>query len=181
MLGYSRARWTPLSQLPLAGKSVLIVEDEALIALNIESCLQNAGAAVFMANSIVSAQSALDEGIPFDAAVVDLLLADGNASPLIQILSERGIPVVISTGDEVDRGQPALSKAVAVLQKPYAESDLSCGDQSQKTPQHPVGDAMVPVPSKAAYEILMAGQKAREFFARADNPTCARDPRRRVG
>jgi DNA-binding NtrC family response regulator len=124
MLGYSRARWTPLSQLPLAGKSVLIVEDEALIALNIESCLQNAGAAVFMANSIVSAQSALDEGIPFDAAVVDLLLADGNASPLIQILSERGIPVVISTGDEVDRGQPALSKAVAVLQKPYAESDL---------------------------------------------------------
>jgi hypothetical protein len=70
------------------------------------------------------AQSALDEGIPFDAAVVDLHLADGNASPLIQVLSERGIPVVITTGDEVDRGQPALSKAVAILQKPHADSDL---------------------------------------------------------
>jgi CheY-like chemotaxis protein len=91
--------------LPLAGKSVLIIEDEALIAMSVESCLQNAGAAVVVANSIALAQSALDEGIPFDAAVVDLLLADGDASPLIQGLSERGIPVVITTGDEVDRGQ----------------------------------------------------------------------------
>jgi hypothetical protein len=32
--------------LPLAGKSVLIIEDEALIAMNVESCLQDAGAAV---------------------------------------------------------------------------------------------------------------------------------------
>jgi CheY-like chemotaxis protein len=113
-----------LGELPLAGKSVLIIEDEALIALNVESCLQDAGAAVVIANSIVSAQSALDEGTPFDVAVVDFLLADGNASTLIQVLSERGIPVVVTTGDEVDRGQPALSKAVAILQKPHTESDL---------------------------------------------------------
>jgi len=115
---------TSLGQLPLAGKSVLIIEDKALVAMSVESCLQDAGAAVVIANSIALAQSALDEGIPFDAAVVDLHLADGNASPLIQVLSERGIPVVISTGGEVDRGQRALSKAVAVLQKPYTESDL---------------------------------------------------------
>jgi hypothetical protein len=44
-----------------------------------------AGAAVVIANSIALAKSALDEGIPFDAAVVDLRLADGNASPLIQV------------------------------------------------------------------------------------------------
>jgi DNA-binding NtrC family response regulator len=117
-------RPTSLGELSLAGKSVLIIEDEALIALNVESCLQDAGAAVVIANSIVSAQSALDEGTPFDVAVVDFLLADGNASTLIQVLSERGIPVVVTTGDEVDRGQPALSKAVAILQKPHTESDL---------------------------------------------------------
>src|SRR3984893_3008794 len=116
--------WISLGQLPLAGKSVLVIEDEALIAMSVEVSLQDAGATVVTANSIALAQSALDEGIPFDAAVVDLHLADGNASPLIQVLSERGIPVVISTGGEVDRGQRALSKAVAVLQKPYTESDL---------------------------------------------------------
>ena len=121
----SRPTGTSLGQLPLAGKSVLIIEDEALIAMSVEFCLQDAGAAVVkIANSIALAQSALDEGIPFDAAVVDLRLPDGNASPLIQVLSERGIPVVVTTGDEVDRRQPALSKAVAILQKPHADSDL---------------------------------------------------------
>jgi DNA-binding NtrC family response regulator len=95
-----------------------------LIAMGFESCLQHAGAVVKIVNSIASAQSALEEGIPFDAAVVELVVADGNASPLVQVLSERGIPVVITTGDEADRGQPALSKAVAILQKPHADSDL---------------------------------------------------------
>jgi hypothetical protein len=71
--GTSRPTGTPLGQLPLAGKSVLIIEDEALIAMSVEFWLQNAGAAVVkITNSIASAQRALDEGIPFDAAVVDL-------------------------------------------------------------------------------------------------------------
>jgi hypothetical protein len=39
-------------------------------------------------------------------------------------LSEREIPVVISTGDEIDLEHPALSKAVAILQKPHTDSDL---------------------------------------------------------
>jgi DNA-binding NtrC family response regulator len=121
----SRPTATPLGQLPLAGKSVLIIEDEALIAMSVEFWLQDAGAAVVkITNSIASAQRALDEGIPFDAAVVDLHVVDGNASALVQALSERGIPVVITTGDEVDRGQTGPSKAVAILQKPHGYSDL---------------------------------------------------------
>jgi DNA-binding NtrC family response regulator len=123
--GRSSRPGTSLGQLPLAGKSVLIIEDEALIALGVETCLQDAGAAVVkIANSLALAQRAVDERIPFDAAVVDLQLPDGNASPLIQVLSERGIPVVITTGDEVDPRHPALSKALAILQKPHADSDL---------------------------------------------------------
>jgi len=38
--------------------------------------------------------------------------------------SERRIAVVITTGYRVDRGQPDLGKAVAILQKPHADSDL---------------------------------------------------------
>ncbi len=111
--------------LPLSGKSVLIIEDEALIALSVESCLFDAGAAVVkIANSISASQSALDEGIPFDAAIVDLYLGDDNAYPLVEILSERGIPVVITTGDEIDLGDPALSYAVSFLQKPHADNEL---------------------------------------------------------
>jgi DNA-binding NtrC family response regulator len=111
--------------LALEGKAMLILEDEPLTAMNVELCLLDAGAAVVkIANSIASAKSALDEGIPFDAAVVDLCLADGNASTLIQALSERGIAVVITTGDAVPRDQPADNKAITVLQKPYTDREL---------------------------------------------------------
>ena len=70
----SRHSGTSPGQLPLAGKSVLVIEDEALIAMNVQSCLVEAGAA----------------------------FVDGNASPLIPVLSELKIPVVITTGADVD-------------------------------------------------------------------------------
>jgi hypothetical protein len=48
----------------------------------------------------------------------------------------------------------------------FLRFDPSSGNQAQKTPQHPVGDAFVPVPSKAAYELLMESNKAKQFFDR---------------
>jgi DNA-binding NtrC family response regulator len=115
---------TSPGQLPLAGKSVLVIEDEELVAWSLESCLRDAGAAVVkIVNSIACAVRALDD-TRFDAAILDLHLPDGNAVSLMRILSERGIGFVISTGDDFDTGQPALSTAVTVLEKPFAESDL---------------------------------------------------------
>jgi DNA-binding NtrC family response regulator len=138
-LGGQEGRW------PLARKSVLIIEDEALVALSVETCLLDAGAAIVkIANSIASAQSALDEGIPFDAAIVDLRLADGNASSLIQVLSEREIPVVISTGDEIDLEHPAFSKAVAILQKPHSDSDLIEAIVEWSVPPHHLDPLRLP-------------------------------------
>ena len=88
-------------QLPLKGKWALIVEDNARVAIGAEFSLRDAGAAVVrIANSVASAKSALDEGFPFDVALVDLYLGGRDASPLVQMLSERGIAVVITTDDE---------------------------------------------------------------------------------
>ena len=48
----------------LAGMSVLIIEDEPLIAMSVESCLQDAGAAVVkIAASISAARSVINESI----------------------------------------------------------------------------------------------------------------------
>jgi hypothetical protein len=44
--------------------------------------------------------------------------------------------------------------------------DPSAGDQAQKTPKHPIGDALVPVPSKAAYELLMEGHRSFLYLSR---------------
>ena len=109
------------SALVLAGMSVLILEDEPLVAMFVESCLQDAGATIVkIAASISAARSVLNES--FDAAVIDLHLADGDASALIGVLSGRGIPVVVTTGGTIDREM--LTQTVAVLQKPYPEADL---------------------------------------------------------
>ena len=91
------------SALALAGMSIFIVEDEPLIAMSVESGLQDAGAAVVkIAASISAAHSVIDAENSFDAAVVDLHVADGDASSLIGVLSERGIPAVVTTGSIIE-------------------------------------------------------------------------------
>lgn len=42
----------------------------------------------------------------------------------VQILSERGIAVVITTSDAVCQGQPAFRTAIDIIQKPYTDRDL---------------------------------------------------------
>jgi DNA-binding NtrC family response regulator len=112
-------------ELPLKGKSAIVIDENAMVAIGAEFTLRDAGAAVVrIANSVASAKSALDEGFPFDVALVDLYLEDGDASPLVQILSERGVAVVITTGYAVSRGRPALRTGIEVLQKPYTDRDL---------------------------------------------------------
>jgi DNA-binding NtrC family response regulator len=107
---------------PLIGKSILVIEDESLIAMNVEYSLKEAGAAtVTIASSLAQAQTALMKG-SYDAAVVDFRLPDGDANVLIDALSAREIPVVVTTGDSFVRAD--LSKRVAVLRKPYSDRDL---------------------------------------------------------
>jgi DNA-binding response OmpR family regulator len=109
-------------QLPLAGKSILVIEDELLIAISVECLLNEAGAAtVTITSSIAQAQTALMEG-SYDAAVVDSRLPAGDASALIEALSGKEMPVMVTTGDSFV--QPDISKTVAVLRKPYSDRDL---------------------------------------------------------
>ena len=53
----------PDQLLPLAGKSILVIEDELLIAMSVESSLNEAGAAtVTIASSVAQGQTALLKG-----------------------------------------------------------------------------------------------------------------------
>jgi DNA-binding NtrC family response regulator len=124
--GCSFQATSPLSdELALGGKAILIVEDEPLISMMVESGLRDAGAdAIEIVRSVASAKALIGGGVPFDAAVIDLHVADGDASPLIESLAARGTLVVVTTGGSFSAMQPDLSKAVAVLHKPYPEGDL---------------------------------------------------------
>ena len=81
----------------LSGRSILIVEDEPLIALDIVENFRNAGASVMAAHRL-SDGLRLAGHPDLSAAVVDLGLSDGEGTALCERLKERGIPFVLHSG-----------------------------------------------------------------------------------
>jgi DNA-binding response OmpR family regulator len=81
----------------LSGRSILIAEDEPLIALDIAEAFKDAGAAIVIASTLHHALM-LVEHDDLSAAVLDHSLHDGDSSPLCQRLNERKLPFVIYSG-----------------------------------------------------------------------------------
>ncbi|MGZ6243541.1 MAG: response regulator [Candidatus Binataceae bacterium] len=82
----------------LKGRSVLLVEDEWLIALDAQETLTELGAQVTVAASFEDGAAAAKSGT-FDAAVLDVNLGGGQFSfPIGEILTARGTPLVYATG-----------------------------------------------------------------------------------
>ena len=81
---------------PLAGRLVLIVEDELLIALDLQTALRSAGAKVVSAG-YVEAGLYMSDHPALPAAVVDLRLGKGDGATVCQRLQRLGIPFVVDT------------------------------------------------------------------------------------
>ena len=109
----------------LEGRRILVVEDEALIAMVIEDSLREEGAEVVGAAASVGEALRLitaDDG-PLDAAVLDVRLGDSHVLPVADRLSALGLPFVFVTGYqqagmESHRGAP-------VLRKPFETEELT--------------------------------------------------------
>ncbi len=103
---------------------VLLAEDNALIALDLEEILKGYGCRVI--GPILSVRDALEllSTEDVDIAVVDYLLEDGEAAPLARALDDKGIPFAICTsGSEENLG--TLFPNTPVLAKPYNPDDVS--------------------------------------------------------
>jgi DNA-binding response OmpR family regulator len=82
---------------PLRGRSILVVEDEPLVALDIVDCFRQAGASVYSAHNLRDGLR-LAHHPDLSAAVVDFGLGDGDGAGLCDLLKERGVPFVLHTG-----------------------------------------------------------------------------------
>jgi len=119
--------------MPGTMRSILIVEDEPLIAMMLEDFLETLGHKV--AASCDSVETALEqvEAGGFDVAILDVSLKDGQVWPVADRLVAAGIPFVLATGGHVEP-PPAAHADVPVLAKPYTIDaiepalDLACGD-----------------------------------------------------
>jgi DNA-binding response OmpR family regulator len=91
-----RAKRCPMDR-PLAGRLILVVDDEPLIALDLASSFGKAGAKVTKATSLRHALALVEKG-GLSAAVLDHVLADGDSSELCERLKELNIPFVMHSG-----------------------------------------------------------------------------------
>jgi len=81
----------------LRGRSILVVEDELLIAMDIVAALENAGANATMTTTVRHALI-LVEHDGLSGAIMDHSLSDGDSNNLCARLKARGIPYISYTG-----------------------------------------------------------------------------------
>jgi DNA-binding response OmpR family regulator len=82
---------------PLRGKTVLIVEDEPLIALDLHGTLRAVGAHLIAATSNAEALALIRRN-EIAAGVVDVALADQDCLAVCQALIRRSVPFLFYTG-----------------------------------------------------------------------------------
>src|SRR5919199_5504889 len=95
-------------------RSILIVEDEPLIAMMLEDFLDSLGHTV--RGTCETVQCALDEVEKggFDLAILDVNLKGENVWPVAAKLREKSVPFVIATGGDVDPPPPEVNNPPGV-------------------------------------------------------------------
>jgi DNA-binding response OmpR family regulator len=83
-------------------RRVLVVEDEALIALDIETALKSGGCEVLGPVGTLAEAARLAADTTLDAAVLDINLGNEKVFSVADALAERGVPFVFLTGYETD-------------------------------------------------------------------------------
>ena len=104
----------------LEGHSILIVEDEPLIVMDITQEFEVTGAALTTTNTLKHAVI-LVEHDGLSGAILDHALPDGDSSLLCSRLKERGIPFLMYSGFNTVTGACAGAPRIA---KPAAEGAL---------------------------------------------------------
>jgi CheY-like chemotaxis protein len=112
-----------VSQL-LAGLRILVLEDEFLIAMDVEQLCRDHGAAdVVIARGLAEIDG---QSLPsrFDAAVVDLMLGEVSTLGFAAQLRGAGIPFVFASGYSDSEELRAAFPEIRLVTKPYAGEDL---------------------------------------------------------
>lgn len=83
---------------PLSGAQVLVVEDEFIIALELQANFEDAGAKVVGPAYTLAQAVELARHAEITAATLDMRLARDSISPVVAILARRGIPLLFYSG-----------------------------------------------------------------------------------
>ena len=107
----------------LAKSRVLIVEDEPLIAMDLEFRLSELGYFVAGRASNLDSGIAMARELAIDIAVLDVNLASRDSGPVADVLQERGVPVIFASG-YTNAGLPQRHQHCLRIAKPYETAAL---------------------------------------------------------
>lgn len=103
---------------------VLVVEDEMLIALDLQLMLEDAGHRVLGPVGAVDKALSLLDGARPDVVLLDLNLRGELATPVAERLRSLGVPFIMTSADtSVVRGDAAFEGAMEIT-KPVLQRDL---------------------------------------------------------
>ena len=106
-----------------SGKRALIVEDETMVAMLLEDCLQEMGCLVAATVSKLEEAVALAGSLAIDFAILDLNLNGKLSYPVADALAARGVPFVFSTGYGAGVLPPQFQR-VPTIGKPFQPQEL---------------------------------------------------------
>ncbi len=107
----------------LHGKKVLIVEDEALIAMLFEDILEDTACQIVGPAMTVRQAMELAEAAEIDVAVLDVNLNGESSFPVAALLQSRGVPLVFSSGYG-SQGLPPEWQDRPTLPKPFTSDEV---------------------------------------------------------
>ena len=107
----------------LAGRRILVVEDNLLIAMMIEETLRDLGCVVVGPVGKVDDAVRLASGEVLDGAILDVNILGGLVYPAAERLLARGIPFVLASGYG-DWALPEAFRDRPRLTKPYTSQDI---------------------------------------------------------
>ena len=108
----------------LDGLRILVLEDEFLIAMDVEQLCRDYGAGEVVIARDLAEIEAQDVALLFDAAIVDLMLGGLSTLDFASRLQAAGVPFIFASGhsdaDEIKASFPGIR----LVTKPYSGDDL---------------------------------------------------------
>ena len=116
----------PNPRMPLHGLRILVVEDQILIAMDLQATLEEHGATVIGPFARLDvAMEAVSSRLELDAAILDVDLGDHAIFPLADRLWEQGVPFVFHTGHADLDSLRARYDDITVMLKPTLPEEIA--------------------------------------------------------